>query len=248
MIKEPLKFPFSKLAKLVTQAREARGWSQEDLAFRVGVVQQAISKIEDGTTVSPTSWKEVADALGIDHETFKRTAVESKQDKRTYYSGYSDEEIAAEIHNRSSGFQPSITPGEKLVGDRNFPIYAAAMGGDGHQIVTFDAIDYVKRPSILENVKGAYGLYIVGESMFPAFDHGDMALIHPHLPFARETNVVLYHVPPTGEGDVEAIVKRLHRFNDREWILRQYNPAREFSESRADWTCCHRIVGKYEAR
>lgn len=146
-------------------------------------------------------------------------------------------------------FSPNVfIPGRDLVGDRNFPIYAAAMGGDGHQIVTFDAIDYVKRPAILENVKGAYGLYIVGESMVPAYEPGDMALIHPHLPPAREKNVVLYHVPPSGSGEVEAIVKRLVRYNDREWHLKQYNPAAEFVESRADWKVCHRIVGRYEAR
>lgn len=145
-------------------------------------------------------------------------------------------------------FKPDIIPGKDLVGERNFPIYAAAMGGDGHQIVTFDAIDYVKRPAVLENVKNAYGLYIVGESMTPAFEPGDMALVHPHLPPARDKNVVLYHVPPLGSNEAEAIVKRLVRYNDQDWILKQYNPEREFTETRADWPYCHRIVGKYESR
>lgn len=147
-----------------------------------------------------------------------------------------------------SAWTPQIVPGKELVGDRNFPVYAAAMGGDGHQVVTFEAIDYVKRPSVLENVKSAYGVYIVGESMIPAFEPGDMALVHPHLPPAREKNVVLYHVPPSGHGDVEAIVKRLLRWNDKEWYLQQYNPAKEFVESKSDWSTCHRIVGKYESR
>lgn len=142
----------------------------------------------------------------------------------------------------------AVIPGAELVGDKNFPVYAAAMGGDGHQIVTFDPIDFVKRPAILENVKGAYGVYIVGESMVPAYEPGDMALIHPHLPPARDKNVVLYHVPPSGNGEAEAIVKRLLRWNEREWFLLQYNPTKEFSEARSDWMVCHRIVGKYEAR
>jgi phage repressor protein C with HTH and peptisase S24 domain len=148
----------------------------------------------------------------------------------------------------SEPFKPEIVPGAELVGDRNFPVYAAAMGGDGHQIVTFEAIDYVKRPAILESVKDAYGVYIVGESMSPAFEPGDMALVHPHLPPARDKNVVLYHVPPLGSNEAEAIVKRLVRYNDQDWFLKQYNPEREFTETRADWPFCHRIVGKYEAR
>lgn len=145
-------------------------------------------------------------------------------------------------------FKPEIVPGSALVGDKSFPVYAAAMGGDGHQIVTFEAIDYVKRPAILESVKDAYGVYIVGESMVPAFEPGDMALVHPHLPPARDKNVVLYHVPPLGSNEAEAIVKRLVRYNDQDWFLKQYNPEHEFTETRADWPYCHRIVGKYDAR
>lgn len=144
------------------------------------------------------------------------------------------------------GFVPTIIPGKELVGDKNLPVYAAAMGGDGHQVVTFEAIDYVKRPIILENVKNAYAVYIVGDSMIPAFEPGDMALVHPHLPPARDKNVVLFHTPPAAEA--ECIIKRLLTFNDRDWRLRQYNPARDFVEARADWPICHRVVGKYEAR
>ncbi|WP_142627492.1 S24 family peptidase [Rhizobium sp. P007] len=153
-----------------------------------------------------------------------------------------------DVASHNEGFTPTVVPGRELVGEKNLPVFAAAMGGEGHQIVTFDAIDYVKRPSILENVKDAYGVYIVGESMTPAFEPGDMALVHPHLPPARDKNVVLYHVPPFGHGEAEAIVKRLVRWSDRDWHLKQYNPSIEFTESRADWKWCHRIVGKYEAR
>lgn len=145
-------------------------------------------------------------------------------------------------------FTPRIVPGGDLVGRRDFPVYAAAQGGDGHQIVTFDAIDYVKRPAVVEHVPDAYGLYIVGESMVPAFEPGDMALVNPRLPAARDKNAVFYHVPPTSGGDVEAIVKRLMSFSERDWHLRQWNPSRDFTEARADWPVCHRIVGKYEAR
>lgn len=150
---------------------------------------------------------------------------------------------------RTGGFTPTIVPGRDLVGDKNFPVFAAARGGaEGHQIVTFEPIDYVKRPQFLENVKDAYALYIVGDSMNPAFEQGDMALVHPHLPPARDKNVVLYHVPPFTEAEAEAMVKRLVGFDDRDWNLRQHNPAMDFTVTRSDWRYCHRIVGKYEAR
>lgn len=154
--------------------------------------------------------------------------------------------IAAPQVKRES-FTPDIIQGGTVVKtNRDLPVYAAAMGGNGHQVITFDAIDWVKRPSVLDNVKGGYAIYIVGESMVPAFRPGDMALINPHLPPQIETDVVLYHVPP--DGDAECIIKRLVGYNDRDWKLEQYNPAEKFTEARDSWPVCHRVVGKYSSR
>lgn len=143
-------------------------------------------------------------------------------------------------------FKPQIIPGSELVGARDFPIYAAAEGGNGHLIVTFDPIEVVKRPAILEGVKGAYGLLVSGDSMEPAYDHGDMALVHPGLGPGRLVDVVLYDHPP--DGNAEAIIKRMVGWNEREWQLRQFNPRKDWSVHRADWPTCHRVVGKYARR
>lgn len=141
----------------------------------------------------------------------------------------------------------SIVPGRELVGLAKMPVYAAAMGGSGHIIVSFDQIDEIKRPAELENVRGGYGLLIKGESMVPALWEGDMALINPHLPPARSFNHVFYHEPPHG-GDCEAIVKQLDGWSDREWSLTQWNPHRTWKEHRQIWQVCHRVVGKYDRR
>lgn len=141
----------------------------------------------------------------------------------------------------------SVVPGYDLVSSRKMPVYAAAMGGEGHIIVTFDQIDEVKRPTELENVKGGYGLLVKGSSMVPAFREGDMALVNPHLPPGREKNVILYHTPPFG-GEVEAMIKELQGWNDRVWHLKQWNPVKEFDEFRQEWPTCHRVVGKYDGR
>ena len=63
---------------------------------------------------------------------------------------------------------------------------------------------------------------------------------------ARGKNHIFYHTPPLGE-DAEAIIKRLNGWNDRDWDLQQWNPRREFTESRKLWPICHRVVGKYDA-
>lgn len=141
----------------------------------------------------------------------------------------------------------SVVPGSALVSTMRMPVFAAAQGGDGHIIVSFEQIDEIKRPAELENVRGGYGLLIKGTSMEPAINEGDMALVNPHLPPARGKNVILYHTPPDG-GEVEAIVKQLVSWNDREWSLKQWNPASEFKEFRQEWPICHRLVGTYYGR
>jgi phage repressor protein C with HTH and peptisase S24 domain len=126
------------------------------------------------------------------------------------------------------------------------PIYSAAQGGKGHIIIDTNPIEEARPPDEIIRVREAYGILIVGESMVPAYRPGDVAWVNPHKPVERDTDVVLYHVPPHGE--VEAIIKALIGISDHEWRLRQYQPPRDFSESRIDWPVCYRIVGKRNAR
>lgn len=215
-------------------ARNAKGLTQQQLADALGINRVNISTWEsDATKPEAAKIPAIVQMLGIE-ETW-------------LFSGKGEPPSKLDRPARPPKASVSAVPGEQLLGTGRMPLYTGAMGGDGHVIVTFDAIDYVKRPAELENVRGGYGLLIVGDSMVPAFWPGDMALVNPHLPPARQRNVILYHTPPHG-GEVEAIVKQLNTWNDREWHLQQYNPLKEFSEFRAEWPICHRVVGKYDAR
>lgn len=222
------------LGSRIRYARNNAGLTQQALADALGIQRVNISTWENGITNPETARiPQLAELLGVSESWMLSRSGEDPQPSNP------------KANSRAP--RVSITPGPELIGTGKMPIYAAAMGGDGHVIVTFDAVDYVKRPSELENVRGGYGLLIVSESMVPAFRPGDMALVNPHLPPARERNVILYHTPPNG-GEVEAIVKQLNGWNDREWHLQQWNPLKEFSEFRLEWPICHRVVGRYDAR
>ncbi len=214
-------------------ARTAKRLTQQQVADQLGINRVNISTWESDETRPETSRiPEIVRVLGIS-ESWLFSA-----------QGEPPEKIDKPARPTQ---KVEIIPGSQLLGTGKMPLYTGAMGGDGHVIVTFEAIDYVKRPAELENVRGGYGLLIVGDSMVPAFWPGDMALVNPHLPPARMKNVILYHTPPHG-GEVEAIVKQLNSWNDRVWNLQQYNPLEEFTESRHEWPVCHRVVGKYDAR
>lgn len=233
------------LGSRLRYARNAKGLTQDQVAAEFEIKRNNISTWESGDTRPDL---EKLPALAQIYGTTEAWLLHGQ--------GEAPPKIArpksAGGRQRAEAERPSypvvpLVPGRELLGTGKMPLYAGAMGGDGHVIITFDAIDYVKRPAELENVKGGYGLLIVGESMIPAFWPGDMALVNPHLPPARQRNVILYHTPPHG-GDVEAIVKQLNGWNEREWQLQQYNPPREYAEFRHEWPICHRVVGKYDAR
>lgn len=207
--------------KLV-ELRGARGWSQARLAREAGVSQQLIGQLETGKNTSTRHITAIARALGV-----------SVSDIDPMFAD-------------ALGSNAEVTPGSDLIGARDLPIYGSAMGGNGQLVVDFNPIEYVKRPSILEGVKGAYGVRVVGESMEPAYWQGDLALVHPHLPPERDTDVILFDAPP--DGPTEAAIKRLTGYSGTEWRLRQYNPARDWAELRVDWPVCHRVVGKYARR
>ncbi|MBN7778863.1 helix-turn-helix transcriptional regulator [Nitratireductor aquimarinus] len=219
----------------IKHARNARQLTQKQVADHLGIKRVSVTQWEgDTTTPDLERIPALAGILDVSVEWLLEANGAPPQ---------------ANPATRTKGFKPEITKGQELVRPhKSLPLYAAARGGDGHVIVTFEAIEYLKMPTILEGVRGGYGLLITGESMSPAYRPGDMALVNPNLPPQRDTDVVLYHTPPGDTGDTEAIIKRLDGLNDREWTLEQYQPPKIFKEFRADWPVCHRVVGKYNSR
>src|SRR5437016_10049945 len=143
--------------ELIRARRKALGLSQAKLAQAVKTNQQTIDKIEQGTIKHSRFFRNIAAVLQLSWDDLEPSDI--------------------------SSLAPSgVIPGKSLAGARDLPVHASAEGGKGQLIVTSDAVDWVLRPAPLANVKGGYGLIVVGESMCPEFEPGDIALVNPHLP------------------------------------------------------------------
>ncbi|KQZ81901.1 hypothetical protein ASD64_09100 [Mesorhizobium sp. Root157] len=223
------------LGARIKYARKAAKRTQSEVAAHFGISRVSVTQWESDKTKPEVS--KIGDLAG-----FLDTSVDFLIERK------GAPPIAVEVKSLPGDPRSRAIPGNELIGARDMPVYAAAMGGDGHMLISFEAIDYVKRPAALQSVKGGYGILVSGDSMIPAYWPGDTALVNPNLPAHRDTDVVLYHTPPKERGEAQAIIKRLIGINDREWRLEQYKPSNEFSESRIDWPVCHRVVGKYNAR
>ena len=132
------------------------------------------------------------------------------------------------------------------VGAKDLPIYASAQGGPEGITISFDPIEYVKRPEPLFNVPGGFGMYMINDSMFPKFKHADMILVHPTKPVRAGDYVLVVLI--SDDGEHAALVKQLVRRADDRLTLRQFNPDDEFEFETKRIHGVYLIVGSYEAR
>jgi transcriptional regulator with XRE-family HTH domain len=132
--------------------------------------------------------------------------------------------------------------------DRNpplpgIPVFAAAEGGQGELVISTDPLDYVTRPWYLGEVQDAYAVVVTGESMAPAYEPTDIAIVNPRLSYLRGKDHVF--TMQSEDGSFRAMLKRLVKATDDEWIVEQFNPPKQFSLPRSVWVGAKRVVGKY---
>jgi phage repressor protein C with HTH and peptisase S24 domain len=204
----------------IIRLRLEKGWDQIDLARRAGIKQQTLSLIESGGTKTSKFIGPIADALEV-----------SVNQIDTSFSGFAPQST------RRSNNTDMLQGGT----ERTFPIYAAAEGGDGAIILSWDAIEYLPPPPGLALVRGAYGMYIVGESMEPRYERGEKVWVNPNLPARPGNDVLIFQ---SRDGETKALVKRLVRSTSTEWIVSQFNPQKSFKLSRSIWVHCHVITGR----
>jgi len=190
----------------------------------------------------------LAAAMGIDPAAVTRTLQGKRQIK------------AAEVPKilayfkaapGAGGTAPEVLPAFQstrglLSDSAELPVLGSAEGGQGAMVIDSNPVDYVKRPEPLFNVRGAFAVYVTGDSMSPAYEHGDMLLIHPAKPVRGQDDCLF--VRQHQDGGMDALVKRLIRQTPASWHVKQYNPGKEFDLERAVWQQAMLVVGKYSRR
>ncbi len=143
---------------------------------------------------------------------------------------------------------PGSVPADWITsGATEFPIYSSAQGGpDGAPVLSNDPVEYISTPGPLAKVRGGFGVYVTGDSMEPAYENGDIALVHPYLPVRAGDDVLFQGLRP--DGSVNVVIKRLLGFDATNWKVKQFNPAKSFGLARKEWQTAQVVVGKYRRR
>ncbi|HKS89484.1 MAG TPA: S24 family peptidase, partial [Stellaceae bacterium] len=144
----------------------------------------------------------------------------------------------ADMPRPGRGRPPGVSaPGIARSADM-IPIRSAGRGGGDQQMFLEDGpIGYTPRPANLGDVRGAYAIYMVGDSMEPRYEQGWLLHVNPFKPPTRGRDVVVYKV---GQA---VLIKQFVRWEGDALVLRQLNPPQELRIPRADVVECHLVVG-----
>lgn len=197
--------------------------SGADLARRTGIPESTMRAYINGTRKPPLDvCLLLGPALGVDGN---------------WLYGI---EPSAMIRDSKIGFRPP----PQFFGQRDMPVYAATEGGPGEMVISSDPIDFVVRPWYLGEVRDGFAVIVVGDSMSPAYEPGDLAVVNPALPPMRNKTAIF---TTDDNGEIRSTIKRLINFSSSEWFVEQYNPHKQFVLDRHLWSKFLRVVGKMEA-
>jgi phage repressor protein C with HTH and peptisase S24 domain len=209
------------------QTLDRAGASQADLARHLRLAPSAVSRMVKGERqMKLLEAVQIAAFLGV------------SQDEVLRHAGASAE-AAPRTGPARRGRPPRalVAPAAPLRGEP-IPIRSAARGGSDQQMFLEDGpIGYTPRPANLGGVRGAYAIYMVGDSMEPRYKQGWLLHVNPFKPPTHGRDLVVFK---TGQA---VLIKQFVRWDSDALILRQLNPSEELRVPRDEVLECHLVVG-----
>lgn len=203
----------------IRKRRSALGWSQAKLAELANTTQQTVDRIESGQVSHSRATPGILRALD------------------------SGEHSAA--NNPPVEFEHADVPFLKRELAMNLPVMGTAAGArEGSFYFEGGPVDYVRRPPALTNTRGAYAIFVSGDSMEPAHPAGELRFVHPGKHPKRGDTVV---IQLKRDGDViEAYIKRLVGINKGKVIVDQINPPKTFEFAESEILYIHKVLSTAE--
>lgn len=234
----------STLGERVKTERRAKGWSQAELARRVTragyqITQGGIAQIERRGDTEPKSIIQLAQALGV-----SPNWLQSNRGDKTAGVILDDGEQIAMLPSGRGARGGAASAAARSGPRQQLQVFSSAQGGsEGAMTLSSEPVSWLPRDPRLEGVPDAYGCFVSGDSMEPAYERGNILLVNPSAHPQPGDDVVFMREDKDGTRYV--LIKRLVKVNAQSWTVKQYNPARTFTLSRKEWSKAHLVIGKY---
>ena len=214
------------LGPVIKEARKARGLTQGDVASALKISRPAVGQWESGDT-GPDRDRLPALAKLLRIDLGALTNGELVMLDRDAAEGEADSNASPALSSNVREPQEQATVDvSAFKGPRNVPVYGTGSGGDGGDFrLNGQIIDHAPRPPGIANRKDVYVVYLVGDSISPAYEDGTPIYVDPHRrPQPRDYVVVELRGEREGEPG-PAFVKRLVARGAGKLKLEQHNPS-----------------------
>jgi phage repressor protein C with HTH and peptisase S24 domain/DNA-binding XRE family transcriptional regulator len=256
------------LSTAITRIRQSSGLGKAAFGRSLGVSGSAVSQWESGeTTPSPRKLTEMANLyhVRLDMPPFKEfllsklgphaDAMAASMVAEHHDAGMAsrvdpeiEEAFARELRRGSLRAAPEAPQFQTLSGlARDIPIYGIAVGGDDADFHTNGTeIDRAVRPPGLANARDIFALYVVNDSMYPAWREGALFYVNPHRTPAIGDDVVIEVTSGPESEPKPAFLKRLKARRGGKIVVEQFNPPKDIEFDR-DEVKLYRVVPWEEA-
>lgn len=214
--------------------------TQRGIAAATGIDPTGVSRIlSGGRKISADEWHQICVYLEIDPATGEDVAPAHKppvQASRNLSSS-GNEATIANVSDVGAARAPAPGSGD-------MPVWGTAGGMAAGEVIFMNVGEptWTKRPGILEGVTGAFGVYVLGNSMEPAFKQGWIVWVDPHRPIAPGDDVVV----ELKSG--QAYIKNLVRRTAKAVICEQWNPKTPVEYPTSEVKRLYLIVGSTRVR
>ena len=110
-------------------------------------------------------------------------------------------------------------------------------------VLSSDPVAWIPRDARLEGIQEAYGCFVSGDSMEPAYERGNLLLVNPTASVGPGDDALF--IREDKDSTRYVLIKRLMRVSEQSWTVKQYNPAKTLTLSRKEWKQAHLVIGKY---
>lgn len=222
------------MGNALRELRTERSWTHEQAAEAMGISRGQFIKLERGERGLTER------TIGLAAKAFQVSRSRVIGEAQPSRDATADIEPNVLIPPDAEPFDTSV-----FKGPRNVPVYGTGSGGDGRGDFTLNGqiIDHAPRPPGIANRKDVYVVYLVGDSVSPAYEEGSPIYVDPHRrPAPRDYVFVELRGEIEGEAG-QAFVKRFVRRGGGKLYLEQHKPEGPVPPiNEADVVRVHRVI------
>lgn len=224
------------LGKALRTAREQRHLTQGQLAKKIGVSRPAVGQWEAGDNEPSTAHLiKACEILGLDINVATGGLAQENGGAPAALPGFREERPEFREVDRSALASRDLP--------KDVPVFGvAAAGADADFYTNGEIVDFVRRPPGIMRAKEAYALYVVGTSMVPRFEEGELIYVNPSRPPAIGDYVIVELVPDPGDRNGRGYIKRLAKKTLTKIYCEQFNQLKMLEFSTIKIKSLHRVL------